>query len=48
MSTIAARDVGMQLLPDARPRSSPDRIADLEAAKQLVAQIEEEERRRGP
>jgi hypothetical protein len=31
-----------------RPKSSPDRIRDLEAAKALVAQIEEEERRHGP
>jgi hypothetical protein len=36
----------MQLLPDVRPKSSPDHVADLEAAKQLVAQIEEEERER--
>jgi hypothetical protein len=37
----------MQLLPDVRPKSSPDRQADLAAAMALVAQIEEEERRRG-
>jgi hypothetical protein len=42
-----SRDVGMQLLPDVRPSSSPDRQADLAAAKALVAEIEEEERRRG-
>jgi hypothetical protein len=44
-----SRDVGMQLLPDVRPNSAPDRVRDLAAAKALVAQIEEEEqeRRRG-
>jgi hypothetical protein len=36
----------MQLLPDVRPSSAPDRIADLETAKQLVARIEEEEQDR--
>jgi hypothetical protein len=41
-----SHDVGMQLLPDVRPNSSPDRQHDLAAWKQLVAQIEEEERRR--
>jgi hypothetical protein len=41
-----SRDVGMQLLPDVRPKSSPDRQADLAAATALVAEIEEEERRR--
>jgi hypothetical protein len=38
---------GLQLLPDVRPKSSPDRNADLTAAKALVAEIQEEERRRG-
>jgi hypothetical protein len=42
-----SREVGMQLLPDVRPNSAPDRQADLAAAKALVAQIEDEERRRG-
>jgi hypothetical protein len=42
-----SRDVGVQLLPDVRPKSSPDRQADLAAAKALVARIEEEERERG-
>jgi hypothetical protein len=42
-----SRDIGMQLLPDIRPKSSPDRQADFAAARALVAQIEEEERRRG-
>jgi hypothetical protein len=32
-----SRDVGMQLLPDVRPNSSPDRQRDLAAWKQLVA-----------
>jgi hypothetical protein len=41
-----SRDVGMQLLPDVRPNSAPDRQADLAAAKALVAEIEEGERRR--
>src|SRR6516225_2114284 len=41
-----SRDVGMQLLPDVRPNSSPDRTRDLAAAKALVAGIKEEERRR--
>jgi hypothetical protein len=36
----------MQLLPDVRPKTSPDRQADLAAAKQLVEQLEAEERRR--
>jgi hypothetical protein len=37
----------MQLLPDVRPNSSPDRQADLAAWKRLVARIEDEERERG-
>jgi hypothetical protein len=37
-------DVGMQMLPDVRPKSSPDRQHDLKAAVALVAEIEEEER----
>jgi hypothetical protein len=36
----------MQLLPDVRPNSAPDRQADLASAKQLVAEIEEEEQDR--
>jgi hypothetical protein len=32
----------MQLLPDVRPKTSPDRQADLAAAKQLVEQLEAE------
>lgn len=39
-------EVGMTLLPDVRPNTSPDRQADLAAAKALVAQLEGEERRR--
>jgi hypothetical protein len=35
-----------QLLPEVRPNSSPDRQADLEAATAMVAQLEDEERRR--
>jgi hypothetical protein len=34
----------MQLLPDVRPKSSPDRQADLAAAKALVAEIKDGER----
>jgi hypothetical protein len=41
-----SRDVGMQLLPDVRPKSSPDRQADLAAAQALVAEIENAERGR--
>ena len=42
-ATAAGRaNVGMQLLPDVRPNSSPDRQRDLEAAKALVAEIERE------
>jgi hypothetical protein len=36
----------MQLLPDVRPKSSPDRQADLAAAKALVTEVEHEKRRR--
>jgi hypothetical protein len=36
----------MQLLPDVRPNSSPDRQHDLAVAKALVARIEDEERER--
>jgi hypothetical protein len=36
----------MQLFPDVRPNSSPDRQHDLAAAKALVALIEDEERQR--
>jgi hypothetical protein len=43
-----SHDVGMQLVPDVRPSSAPDRQADLAATKALVAEIEDEERRRGP
>jgi hypothetical protein len=46
-SRCGSRDIGMQLLPDVRPNSAPDRQADLAAAKALVAQIEGEERARG-
>jgi hypothetical protein len=35
----------MQLLPDVRPNSSPDRQRDLAAWKALVAEIDAEERR---
>jgi hypothetical protein len=42
-----SRDVAMQLMPDIRPNSSPDRQRDLAAWKHLVQQLEEEERRRG-
>jgi hypothetical protein len=43
-SRCGSREVGMQLLPDVRPNSSPDRQADLAAWKQLVQQLEREER----
>jgi hypothetical protein len=43
---LVGGDVGMQLLPDVRPNSSPDRQRDLGAWKQLVAEIEGEERER--
>jgi hypothetical protein len=42
-----SHDVGMQLLPDVRPNSAPDRVRDLAAAKALVAEIEDEELGRG-
>jgi hypothetical protein len=45
-SRCGSHDIGMQLLPDVRPKTSPDRMADLEVAKALVARIEAEERRR--
>jgi hypothetical protein len=40
LDRCVSRDLGMQLLPGVRPKSSPDRQADLAAAKALVAQIE--------
>jgi hypothetical protein len=45
-SRCGSHDIGMQLLPDVRPNTAPDRQADLDAARRLVAQIEAEERRR--
>jgi hypothetical protein len=42
-----SHDVGMQLLPDVRPNSSPDRQHDLAVAKGLVGEIERERRRGG-
>jgi hypothetical protein len=35
--SIGSRDVGMRLLPEIRPNSSPDRQRDLAAWKQLAA-----------
>jgi hypothetical protein len=40
LDRCVSRDLGMQLLPGVRPKSSPDRQADLAAANALVAQIE--------
>jgi hypothetical protein len=43
-SRCGSQDIGMTLLPDVRPNTAPDRQADLDAARRLVAQIEAEER----